>query len=180
MNLRHLTTALTLSLAALPALANPVGPKPSLIIPTWGILRDSDGIVISVIHPPIYWIPLPGGVGSGGIVPGGVFYTYGGVEMANGGVQLTPMATPGGAVLGATTDLPATPVVLGGAELTTPSANGTTVDIGGTIYRVETAGGKVWLRDTATGLRYATVRHIAPMTPDARGMKVNPTAFALD
>ena len=206
MTLHHLTAALTLSLAALPALANPVSTRPGIINPALGILlRDSDGIVISVIHPPIYWIPLSGGpasggIVSGGIVPGGVFYSFGGVEMAaggvgmsaggvqntagvvqtaTGGVQLANMSSPG-RTSGATTGLPTTPVVLGGADLATPSANGTTVTIGGTTYRVETAGGKVWLRDEATGVRYATARHIAPMTPDAVGMTVNPTAFALD
>ena len=180
MTLLRLTTALTLCLAALPALSNPNIAKTTLIAPTLGILlRDSDGIVISVIHPPIDYIPW-----SGGIVPGGVFYTLGGVEMggvelATSGVGITTMAQPGG-VLGATSGRAATPVVLGGAELAAPSANGTTVSIGGTTYRVESAGGKVWLRDPATGLRYATARHIAPMTPDAVGMTVNPTAFALD
>ena len=185
MTLLRLTTALTLCLAALPALANPNGAKTTVIAPTLGImLRDSDGIVISVIHPPIDYIPW-----SGGIVPGGVFYTLGGVEMggvemgsvelATSGVGITTMAHPGG-VLGATSGRAATPVVLGGAELAAPSANGTTVSIGGTTYRVESAGGKVWLRDPATGLRYATARHIAPMTPDATGLTINPAAFTLD
>ena len=190
MTLLRLTAALTLCLVALPALANPNIAKTTVIAPNMGILlRDSDGIVISVIHPPIDYIPW-----SGGIVPGGVFYTLGGVEMggvemggvemggvelATSGVGITTMAHPGG-VLGATSGRAATPVVLGGAELASPSANGTTVSIGGTTYRVESAGGKVWLRDPATGLRYATARHIAPMTPDATGLTINPTAFALD
>ena len=139
---------------AAPALANPVISLPPL-------LRDSDGIVISVLDViDVY----PYFTTAGGVGPGEVFYTFGGeVSAATGG------ATP---QMGS--------VLLGGAELLTAGAAGRVLDIGGVSYLVEVAGERIWLRDIATGTRYAAARHIAPVTPDALGLVVNPASFALD
>jgi len=141
MQTKVLIAGLALSLAAVPVLAGPIVVSPQLL------LRDSDGIVISVLHPVDYG-PIPGGVG-----PGGVYYTFNG--------EVVPMT--GGVTAG----------------VSSPTA-GPTMEIGGATYQVEASGGEVWLRDLATGQRYAAEKRIAAIAPDAVGLKVNPNAFALD
>ena len=120
--------------------------KPSLMI-----FRDSDGIVISVLHPIDYYTPMTG-VGT----IGGVVYTMGGVELEFSG-------GPGVTIRGDTA---------GGGVMT--AGVGTTAVVGGTSYKVEVSGNDIWLRDPVTGARYATEQRMAS------GLQVNPNGFAME
>ena len=160
MKLNPLSAALAFGLAAVPALANPVTSVKA------HLMRDSDGIVISVIDVPIKYYDFEGGV-----LNGGVYYTM------NGGVM--PRAVDsGGPLLGSTSGAPGTQVILGGSELAL--AHGTSLSIGGVTYRIEADGDAVWLIDRETGQRYATTRHMLALAPDAKGLTVNPAVFGLD
>ena len=130
---------------AQPVLAQPV----SLIM----IPRDSDGIVISVLHPVDYFQP-------GVTTNGGVFYTLGGVEVqfshGAGGIADTPRGGP------ITFDM---------------VQRDQTATVGATTYKVEMAGAAVYLRDPVTGALFPT--QVAAMA-DPNGLKVNPNAFAME
>lgn len=161
------TTVLATVLLAftVPALSNPVVAEPRPMI----MLRDSDGIVISVLD----WVDIYSTLGTtGGIMPGGVFYTFDGpvATLTGGG---TTLPRDGSTLTGQ-------PIFLGGPELLSAGAGGQVLDIGGVTYRVEADGAQVWLRDIATGTRHAAARHVAHVAPDAQGLAVNPTSFALD
>ena len=160
--------ATALFAATLPALANPGLDNPVGIMPVPIMLpRDSDGITISVLH--LYDFHLQPG-STGGIAPGGVYYSFdtpvstsaGGVSQPRGGPALTGQ-----------------PVFLGGSELLTAGAKGAVLDVGGVAYQVEAKGNRVWLRDIATGTRHAAARHTAPVSPDTQGLSVNPAQFGL-
>ena len=115
--------------------------------PTW--LRDSDGIVISILNP-VDYLPIWDGVKWGDIY---YYYTFRGdvLEMASatgGGVSSEGLAS--------------------------------SVAVGGTTYEVEVSGAKIWLKDPANGRRFAAERRVARVAPDAKGLRVNPTVFALD
>lgn len=140
MNARVVAALCVLTLAA-PAAADPWAGT------TW--LRDSDGIVISVLDP-VDYLPVWGGIKSGDIY---YYYTFRGdvLEMASatgGGVSSEGLAS--------------------------------SVAVGGTTYEVEVSGTKIWLKDPANGRRFAAERRIALVAPDAKGLRVNPTVFALD
>jgi hypothetical protein len=114
------------------------------------LMRDSDGIVISVIHPLDYATFPPVFAG------GGVVYMLGGhvLEFSTGpGVMVMDMA--GGGAAGSV---------------------GPTAVVAGTTYRVEAKGLDLWLIDPVTGQRHATQR-MASMPGAAR---VNPNGFAMD
>lgn len=162
LNLGKLVTGLGLALAATPALAEP----------SKGMLpRDSDGIVISIIYPVDHYTY------SGENGTGGVYYTFRDLTVDVKSGLGTTMDTMPGLTSGSVSD---GAVFFGGAELGAALADGSTLEFGGASYRVEAAGGKVWLRDIATGQRYAAVRHVLPTAPDAAGLSVNPVAYALD
>ncbi len=147
-------SGIALILLTLPASAEPIATNPVFSPPVMIALpRDSDGIVISVIHPVDYIPLLPG------LHPGGILYTFNGavIEYAAG---------PG--------------VMMAGPGVMTSAAGGPTVQMDGMSYRVETKAGEVWLRDLATGRRFATEQTVAVAAPDAAGLNVNPTVFALD
>lgn len=147
------------ALMALPAMAETTTPRPLPAL----FLRDSDGIVISVIDP------IDGIPGGGGVLPGGVYYTLGG----DGG-ELSGIESLG---QGGTSGLPRTTVLIGGGELLAPDMAGQILRIAGGDYRIEVSGDEVWLRDMETGARLAATRHVAP---DAQGLSVNPATFALE
>jgi hypothetical protein len=137
---KALISALALTVIGMPAVSGPVS--------TIMLFRDSDGIVISVNNPVVYYGPP--------IAVGGVYYTLGGhvIEFsASPGVMNAGMASDNAAP---------------------------TAQVGGVTYKVESSGDQVWLRDPATGQRYATERRVAAAAPDAAGLKVNPVAYALD
>ena len=143
---KTLLSGLALSLLALPAVAAPIATRPVFTPPIMIALpRDSDGIVISVIHPVDYFPLTPG------LQPGGIMYTF------NGAV-IQYAAGPG--------------VMMAGPGVMTSAAGGPTVQMDGATYRVEANGDKVWLRDLATGQRFATERSVAAVAPDAVGLKV--------
>lgn len=131
-------------LAATPGLADV---KPTGIM--W--MRDSDGIVISVLHPGDYgpWYTNLGGIG-------GVIYTM-------DGHVLEFSAGPGGPV----------------TSMSGSGTLGPTAMVDGTAYKVEVSGQDVWLRDPATGILHPTERRMAKAT-GAEGLAVNPNGFALD
>jgi hypothetical protein len=158
--------AAALLTSALPALANPVVAQAK---PMMMVMRDSDGLVISVLD----WMEAyPHILTTGGVRPGEVFYTFGGpVSTATGGFVALPVSG---------TPLPGQPVFLGGPELLTAGAEGPVLDIGGVAYQVEAEGVQIWLRDLATGTRHAAARHVAPVAPDAQGLSVNPAQLVLD
>lgn len=164
------TVAAVLIATSLPALAEtPVdGPSGTAVDPMI-LTRDSDGMVISVLYD-YDFTPLPGS--DVGITSGEPFYTFDPIESGAGGG--TGTLAQGGA------DTAGQPVLLGGAELLTAGADGAVLNIGGVSYQVEAKGKRVWLRDLATGARYATARHIAPKAPDAQGLSVNPKQFKLN
>lgn len=112
-------------------------------------LRDSDGIVISILNP-VDYLPIWDGVKWGEVY---YYYTFRGdvLEMAS--------ATGGGV-----------------------SSEGlsSSVAVDGTTYEVEVSGTKIWLKDPANGRRFAAERRIGLVAPDAKGLRVNPTVFALD
>ena len=130
---------------AQPVLAQPVT---LMMIP-----RDSDGIVISVLHPVDYFL-------TGGTTNGGVVYTMGGVE-----VQFSHGA-------GGVSDTAGGPVTIDMVQ------RDHTATVGATTYKVEMSGTVVYLRDPVTGALYATQR-VANVN-DANGLEVNPIAFALE
>ena len=164
------TFATALFAAILPALANPGMDTPAVSVPLPPILyRDSDGLTISVLH--LYDFYVQSGA-AGGIVPGGVFYTFNQPVSAGAGGNV-PVPRGGPVNSGQ-------PVFLGGSELLTAGAEGAMLDIGGVAYQVEAKGNRVWLRDMATGTRHAAARHIAPTSPDRQGLSVNPAQFGLD
>jgi hypothetical protein len=105
-------TALAAALlaSALPELANPVVDQPK---PMMMVMRDSDGLVISVLD----WMEVyPHLLTTGGVRPGEVFYTFGGpVSTATRGFVALPVSG---------TSLPGQPVVLGGSGLLTAGAKG--------------------------------------------------------
>lgn len=162
--------AASLFAATLPALANPAVDNPAGAVSGQGFLfRDSDGITISVLH--LYDFHTQVG-STGGITPGGVYYTFDTpVSAGAGGTVSLPRGGP---------SLTGQPVFLGGSELLTAGAEGVVLDIGGVAYQVEAKGNRVWLRDIATGTRHAAARHIAPSSPDMKGLSVNPAQFGLD
>lgn len=136
-------------LTGLPVIADP---NTTVIRPTTGafLLRDSDGVVISVIHPVDYGFPGTDGPTSV------VYYTFDGRVLEFSGLPVA--ATDGGT-----------------QTVGTPSAV-----VGNTRYSVESNGVEVWLIDPATGKRFATERRMSEVAPDAVGHKVNPTAFSLE
>ena len=128
----------------------------SAVKPGLMIFRDSDGIVISVLHPIDYFTPIPGVSTTGGVV-----YTMGGVELefsaGPGGVMADNMS--GGINAGA--------------------GVGPTAVVAGTTYKVEVSGTDVWLRDPVTGARYATEQRVASVQ-NINGLTVNPNGFAME
>lgn len=151
----------TVMLAALPAVAGPVaGQVPSGIM----LMRDSDGIVISVVHPPIYFA-LPTG-----LEPGGIYYTFRG--------QVLDFS----AGVGSPTTVGVTTASLTGTNAGSGTGGPTaaTAQIGGVTYQVETDAKGVWLVDPVSKRRFSAERRVANVAPDAIGHKVNPKAFALD
>ena len=155
MNPKPLLVIFGLTLASAPALADPTGIM---------LMRDSDGIVISVIHP-IDFVPMVTD-----LLPGGIYYTFRGEVLSEtgGGVMMPGVAMNDG------------PMVQSGGLQTAAAVAAQTVNVGGAVYQVEALNGKVWLRDTATGQRFAAQQHVVPAAADAKGLNVNPTAFALD
>ncbi|MEO8240852.1 MAG: hypothetical protein ABI832_01000 [bacterium] len=147
-------------LAGLPALAGPVSTviSPNVIM----LMRDSDGVVISVIHPVEYW--YRGNAGG----PGGVIYTLDGhvLEFSGG-----PFNTAGGGPIA---------MMDGAAGGAMNPAAAPTVVVGNVRYNVEADGMDLWLVDPATGRRLATERRVSQAGPDAAGHSVNPTAFTLE
>ncbi len=136
-----IVAALCVLILAAPAVADPWAGT------TW--LRDSDGIVISVLDP-VDYLPIWGGIKSGDFY---YYYTFRGdvLEMAS--------AT--------------------GGQMTSGGLS-SSVAVGGTTYEVEVSGAKIWLKDPANGRRFAAERRVALVAPDAKGLRVNPTVFALD
>lgn len=150
---------LVLTTLAQPILADStvVTMKPPLMI-----FRDSDGIVISVIHPIDYYSPFPGDVSGGHVI-----YTMGGVPLefsAGPGVTMDNAAGGG-------------PIAAGGLGPMAAGGVGPTAVVGGTIYKVEVSGNDIWLRDPVTGTRYATERRLAAVQG---GLQVNPNGFAME
>ena len=136
-----IVAALCVLILAAPAVADP-----------WAgttLFRDSDGIVISILHP-VDYLPI-----WDGIKPGEVYYYY----TFRGDVLEMASATGGGV-----------------------SSEGlsSSVAVDGTTYEVEVSGTKIWLKDPANGRRFAAERRIGLVAPDAKGLRVNPTVFALD
>ena len=149
-----------LATAALPAFAE--DPQIGMVDPMPGpayFMRDSDGLVISILT--LYDF----GGETGGVLPGEIYYSVGGGD---------PQLPRGGSALDGQQ------VFLDGTELVNIGAQGGVVEIDGSSYRVETEGDRIWLRDVATGMRLATARHVAPMSPDRKGLSVNPAQFGLD
>lgn len=142
---------------ALPAVA---GPVPSGIM----LMRDSDGIVISVVHPLDYFVLPPG------TEAGGVYYTFRGqvLDFSAGAGGLTPGGTTTASLAGAN------------AGSVTGGALAATAQVGGVTYRVETDAKGVWLVDPVTKHRFSAERRVAQSAPDAVGHKVNPKGFVLD
>ena len=163
-------SATALLVLAVPALADSLtADSPTLAPRPMIFLRDSDGMVISVLdwsdgHPVFDT--------KGGVWPDGVYYAFNAPVAAEAGAGPV-MARDGSPLSGQ-------PVVLGGTELLAAGTGGQVLEIGGVSYRVETDGRNVWLRDIATGKRHATSRHKAQVAPDAQGLAVNPENFALD
>ena len=155
MKTSSMLASLVLTTLALTTLAQSALADNTVLImkPPLTIFRDSDGIVISVIHPIDYFNPVPGV-----ILGGHVIYTMGGVPLEfSAGPGVTMENAAGGG-----------PMTAGGP--------GTTAVVGGTTYKVEVSGTDVWLRDPATGARYATERRVAAVQG---GMQVNPNGFAM-
>lgn len=143
----------------LTTLAQPLLADSAVIVmkPPLTIFRDSDGIVISVIHPIDYYSPFPDDVSGGHVI-----YTMGGVPLEfSAGPGVTMDNAAGGGPLGG--------MAAGGV--------GPTAVVGGTIYKVEVSGNDVWLRDPVTGARYATERRVATVQG---GLQVNPNGFAME
>jgi hypothetical protein len=139
-------------LIRLTAVAGPIdGARPSAAMT---LMRDSDGMVISVIRPVEY------GTWPTWIERGVIYYTMGGQVLDFSGA-------PGGVTTGGTD--------MASVQTTTP-----TVAVDGTTYTVEAQGAEIWLIDPATGQRHATQRRVAGTAPDAAGHTVNPTAFKLE
>lgn len=164
--LSRLTFSATFLMAlAVPALADPLTAEPSPMV----MLRDSDGMVISVLD----WRDGHPGVDTdGGVWPIALLRDSDGIVIS---------------VLNWSDGHPeewllyGQPEVMNGSELlVVADAGGQVLDVGGVSYRVETDGRQVWLRDIATGKRHATSRNKVQVAPDAQGLVVNPASFALD
>ena len=116
-------------------------------------LRDSDGDVISNIRPVMtYYRDSDGEVIA--MIRGGGF----GGASEDGVIYMRAETTSGN------------PTVL---RFDTGQSGATAAS-----FQVESSGGRIWLRDTDTGQRFAGQRVSA--RPDARGRRVNPQTFQLD